>query len=460
MNDSKTAPKENIMGTMPVNRLLLTMSVPMVISMLVQALYNIVDSMFVAQINENALTAVSLAYPVQNLMIAVATGTGVGVNALLSRNLGEKNSSAVNSVASSSLFLAFCSFLVFFILGICIAHPFFLIQTDNAEIIEYGTTYLIICTTFSFGQFAQLAFERLLQSTGKTFYTMITQGLGAIINIIFDPILIFGLCGFPKMGIAGAATATVFGQIIAGILAMCFCFWKNHEVKITWKAIIKPDKKTIGRIYSVGVPSIILSSISSIMTFGMNKIQIAFSSTATAAFGVYFKLQSFIFMPIFGLNNGVVPIIAFNYGAKNPKRIMKTLKLSICYATIIMLAGLSIFMLFPSTLLKIFNASEYMLEVGVPMLRTVSISFVFGGFCIVCITLFQSLSHGFLSLIVSGVRQLVVLLPVAFILAQSGHLELVWWAFPIAEIFSAVLCILGFRHVYQRDLKPLENKEQ
>jgi len=454
MEHSKTAPQENIMGTMPVNRLLLTMSVPMVISMLVQALYNIVDSMFVAQISENALTAVSLAFPVQNLMIAVATGTGVGVNALLSRNLGEKKTAAVNLAASNSLFLAFCSYALFLVLGILASRSFFLVQTNNAEIVEYGTTYLMICTVFSFGQFGQLAFERLLQSTGKTFYTMITQGVGAVLNIIFDPILIFGLLGFPKMGIAGAAAATVFGQIVAGILAMCFCFWKNHEVKITWGGI-KPNRKTIARIYSVGIPSIILSSISSIMTFGMNKILIAFSPTATAAFGVYFKLQSFIFMPIFGLNNGVVPIIAFNYGAGKPKRIMQTLKLSICYATAIMLIGLAIFMMFPASLLHIFNASDYMLEIGIPMLRTISLSFIFGGFCIVCITMFQALAHGILSLIVSAARQLLVLLPAAYILAQTGHMELVWWAFPIAEIVSVVLCVLGFRHVYRQDIDKL-----
>lgn len=391
MDKAKTSQPENIMGTMKVNRLLLTMSIPMVISMLVQALYNIVDSMFVAQINENALTAVSLAFPLQNLMIAVGTGTGVGVNALLSKSLGEKNMRVVNQTASNSIFLALCSFVLFLLLGLFGSHQFFLLQTSNKEIVNYGTTYLTICTSFSFGLFVQLAFERLLQSTGKTFYTMITQGLGAIIK----------------------------------------------------------------RIYSVGVPSIILSSISSVMTFGMNKILILFSSTATAAFGVYFKLQSFVFMPVFGLNNGAVPIIAYNYGAKKPERIMKTLKLSICYATIIMLIGIAAFQLFPETLLNIFNASEYMMEIGVPMLRTISISFLFAGFCIVCMTLFQALSHGFLSLIASGVRQLIVLLPVAYFFAQTRTLEMVWWAFPIAEIFSVILCIFGIHYVYKRNIQTL-----
>lgn len=312
----------------------------------------------------------------------------------------------------------------------------------------------MICIICSFGLFFQLAFERLLQSTGRTFYTMITQGTGAVINIVLDPVLIFGLFGLPKMGIAGAAAATVIGQIVASIMAYYFQKKKNVEVQIKLREI-RPNGRLIGQIYAVGIPSIILSSISSVMTFGMNKILIVFSSTATAVFGVYFKLQSFVFMPVFGLNNGVVPIIAYNYGAKKPKRIMETIKLSILYATAIMIIGLIVFQILPGQLLQMFNASEHMTEIGIPALRIISISFIFGGFCIICITLFQALGHGMLSLVVSGVRQLVVLLPAAYLLSLTGNLELVWWAFPVAEVFGMVLCIWGFVKVSKRDIKNL-----
>ena len=455
MTKSLETKKENKMGTMSVNKLLLSMSVPMMISMLVQALYNIVDSMFVAQISENALTAVSLAFPAQNLMIAVATGTGVGINALLSRSLGEKNYERVNKTAGNAVFLALCSFIVFAVLGGLLSRQFFLLQTDITEIVDYGTEYFQICSVFSFGLFGQITFERLLQSTGKTIYTMITQGIGAIINIIFDPILIFGLLGFPKMGVAGAAAATVFGQIVAFILAVIINHVKNHEIKLSVKQM-KPNLKLIKEIYSVGLPSIIMASISSVMTFGMNKILIAFSSTATAVFGVYFKLQSFVFMPVFGLNNGMVPIIAFNYGAKKPDRITKTLKLSIMYAVIIMFVGFVVFMAIPDKLLAIFEASDYMLKIGEPALRIISTSFLLAGYAIVCSSMFQALGHGMLSLYVSVLRQLVVLLPVAFLLSLTDNLDYVWIAFPIAEIVSFVFSSIFLRHIYKKEIKPLK----
>lgn len=455
MTKSLETKKENKMGTMSVNKLLLSMSVPMMISMLVQALYNIVDSMFVAQISENALTAVSLAFPAQNLMIAVATGTGVGINALLSRSLGEKNYERVNKTAGNAVFLALCSFIVFAVLGGLLSRQFFLLQTDITEIVDYGTEYFQICSVFSFGLFGQITFERLLQSTGKTIYTMITQGIGAIINIIFDPILIFGLLGFPKMGVAGAAAATVFGQIVAFILAVIINHVKNHEIKLSVKQM-KPNLKLIKEIYSVGLPSIIMASISSVMTFGMNKILIAFSSTATAVFGVYFKLQSFVFMPVFGLNNGMVPIIAFNYGAKKPDRITKTLKLSIMYAVIIMFVGFVVFMAIPDKLLAIFEASDYMLKIGEPALRIISTSFLLAGYAIVCSSMFQALGHGMLSLYVSVIRQLVVLLPVAFLLSLTDNLDYVWIAFPIAEIVSFVFSSIFLRHIYKKEIKPLK----
>lgn len=455
MTKSLETKKENKMGTMSVNKLLLSMSVPMMISMLVQALYNIVDSMFVAQISENALTAVSLAFPAQNLMIAVATGTGVGINALLSRSLGEKNYERVNKTAGNAVFLALCSFIVFAVLGGLLSRQFFLLQTDITEIVDYGTEYFQICSVFSFGLFGQITFERLLQSTGKTIYTMITQGIGAIINIIFDPILIFGLLGFPKMGVAGAAAATVFGQIVAFILAVIINHAKNHEIKLSVKQM-KPNLKLIKEIYSVGLPSIIMASIGSVMTFGMNKILIAFSSTATAVFGVYFKLQSFVFMPVFGLNNGMVPIIAFNYGAKKPDRITKTLKLSIMYAVSIMFVGFVVFMAIPDKLLAIFEASDYMLKIGEPALRIISTSFLLAGYAIVCSSMFQALGHGMLSLYVSVIRQLVVLLPVAFLLSLTDNLDYVWIAFPIAEIVSFVFSSIFLRHIYKKEIKPLK----
>ena len=318
---------ENKMGVMPVNRLLITMALPMMISMLVQALYNIVDSMFVSMISENALTAVSLAFPVQNLMIAIATGTGVGINALLSKSLGEKNFTEANRAANNGVFLAVLSSLAFVIFGLFFTRFFFETQTNIGEIVDYGTQYLAICSVVSFGIFGQITFERLLQATGKTLLTMCTQTTGAIINLILDPIMIFGLFGFPKMGVAGAAAATVIGQVVAMLFACILNLRKNHELTLKLRGF-RPNGGTIRRIYAVGVPSIIMASITSVMTFGMNKILLAFTSTATAVFGVYFKLQSFIFMPVMGLNNGMVPIIAYNYGAQKKDRLVKTIKLS------------------------------------------------------------------------------------------------------------------------------------
>ena len=449
--------QENKMGVMPVNRLILTMSLPMILSMLVQALYNIVDSMFVSRLSENALTAVSLAFPAQNLMIAVATGTGVGVNAALSRSLGERNFDRANKIADHAVFLAIASYAVFAVLGLFFSRQFFLWQTDIEEIVDQGTDYLRICTLFSFGLFLEIACERLLQSTGKTVYSMYTQGLGAIINIIFDPIMIFGLFGFPKMGVAGAAAATVFGQILAAVLGIFLNKTRNQEIHVSFRGF-RPNSEIIRHIYSVGIPSIIMSSIGSVMTFGMNKILIGFTSTATAVFGVYFKLQSFVFMPVFGLNNGTVPIIAYNYGAAKPDRILKTLKLAICYAVGIMLIGFAVFQLLPDKLLLIFEASENMLSIGIPALRIISVSFLFAGYCIVCSSMFQALGHGLLSLLVSVFRQLLVLLPSAFLLSKIGGLDLVWYSFPIAEICSIFFSTYFLRHVYKKEIEPLKRR--
>ena len=450
-------PAENKMGVMPINRLLLTMSIPMMVSMLVQALYNVVDSYFVAQISEDALNAVSLAFPVQNLMIAVAVGTGVGINALLSKSLGEGRQRRANAAAMNGLFLAVISCLVFMILGLTGSRLFFQVQTNDQAIVHYGTDYMSIVCGLSAGLFVQIAFDRVLQATGRTFYTMITQAVGAVVNIIMDPILIFGLFGFPRMEVAGAALATVLGQILAACLSAFFNLTRNHDINFQFRGF-RPDRRIIARIYSVGIPSIIMQSIGSVMVFGMNKILISFTTTATAVLGVYFKLQSFFLKPVFGLNNGMVPIVAYNYGARRSDRILKTVKLSITYAVCIMLVGLLIFQMLPHVMLDLFRAegdTGDMLTIGVPALRIISLSFLFAGYAIVCSSVFQALGHGVLSLTVSVVRQLVVLLPVAFLLSLRGNLGLVWWAFPIAELFSLTLCTIFLRRVYLHEIKPL-----
>ena len=451
--------KENKMGVMPIPKLLITMSLPMIISMLVQALYNVVDSMFVAQLNEDALTAVSLAFPVQNLMIAVAAGTGVGVNALLSKSLGEHKYETANKIAQNGILLAVLSSIVFAIAGIFGSRAFFEIQTKDAQIIRYGVEYMSVITVASIGIFLQITFERLMQSTGKTIFNMITQGTGAIINIILDPILIFGLFGFPKMGVTGAAVATVVGQIVAAGLGIFFNQKYNKEIQVTLKGF-KPCKETIGEIYKIGVPSIIMQSIGSITTFGMNKILLMFTSTAATVFGVYFKLQSFIFMPVFGLTNGMIPIVAFNYGARNKKRIYQTIKLSIGIAVGIMLIGLLIFQTMPKTLLGLFEASEHMLAIGVPALRIISLSFVFAGFCIVISSVFQALGNGMYSLIMSAARQIVVILPVAYIFAKTIGLGAVWFSYPIAEIVSVAICVVLLIRILKLKVKNLDEVEK
>lgn len=450
------------MGVMPVNKLLITMALPMIISMLVQAMYNIVDSIFVSRICEDALTAVSLAFPMQNLMIAVASGTGVGMNALLSRSLGEKNQESANAAAKHGIFLALCSYLVFLLFGLIACGFFFRTQTDSTVIIRYGETYLSICCICSIGIFMQMNFERILQATGRTFYSMITQTVGAVINIILDPILIFGMCGMPEMGIAGAAVATVFGQIVASLLAIFFNIRFNTDVSLNFRGF-RPQGRIIRQIYSVGIPSILMMSISSVMVYGMNRILLAFTSTATAVFGVYFKLQSFIFMPIFGMNNGMVPIVAYNYGAAKPDRILKTIKLAMTYAEAFMLIGLAAFQLIPDVLLSMFNASTDMLAIGEPALRTISWSFLVAGICIICSSTFQALGNGMYSLLVSFARQLVVLLPAAFLLSLTGDVNAVWWSFPIAEVASLTCSLLFLRRMHQRTIVPLyeiQNKRE
>lgn len=455
MSDVTLNKQENKMGIMPINKLLISMALPMIISMLVQALYNVVDSIFVAMINENALTAVSLAFPIQNLLIAVGSGVGVGINALLSRALGQKDLKRVDKVAMQGLLLIVLCYFLFLIFSLTGVHIFMKAQTDSQQIIQYGDVYLRICCSLSFGLFLQFTFERLLQSTGRTFYTMITQGMGAIINIILDPILIFGLLGLPKMGVAGAALATVIGQMAAAALAFLFNLKKNHDVHLRLSEL-KPDRRILTSILYIGIPSILMMAISSVMTFGLNKILIAFSSTAVAVFGVYFKLQSFIFMPIFGLNNGMVPIVAYNYGAGKEKRIHTTIRYAACYAIGIMCLGVILFQAIPGPLLQMFSASEHMLSMGIPALRIISIHFVFAGFSIIASSVCQALGQSVYSLIVSLIRQLIVLLPAAYLLSLSGNVNAVWWSFPIAEVVSVLLCMIFLRKTLKKVKKDLE----
>ena len=439
----KTAPAaENKMGTMPIGKLLFNMSLPMMISMLVQALYNIVDSIFVSKLSENALTAVSLAFPLQMLLIAVATGTGVGMNALLSKALGERRSDEVNRIASNAAFLYFASYVVICILGFTIVKPFYMSQMGHAdvEIMEMGIDYLSTVMIFSFGLLSQIYFERLLTSTGRTIFSMTSQLCGAITNIILDPILIFGLCGLPKMGVTGAAVATVIGQCVAAVVAFTCNHKYNHEVKLIFRSF-RPNGRIIGTIYAIGIPSIIMQSIGSVMTYSMNRILIEFSSTATAVFGVYFKLQSFFFMPVFGLNNGITPIIAFNYGAQNRKRMIKTIKLSMITAFFLTFIGFLCFEFIPQALLGMFSASADMLKIGVPALRIIGIHYLIAWFCIICGTVFQALGKAVFSMIVSIMRQLIILVPAAYILSKLGGLHAVWWSFPIAELVSLMISL-------------------
>ena len=436
--------RENKMGTMPENKLLLSMAVPMMISMLVQALYNIVDSIFVSRICEDALTAVSMAFPWQNIVIAIAVGFGVGINALLSRALGQKNAERVNQVAVNGLLLAGLSYLLVLVAGLIGIRAYMRTQTDIETIVNYGITYLNICILCSFGVFVEITFERFLQATGRTVYSMITQLTGAITNIILDPILIFGLLGFPKLGIAGAAWATVIGQCVGAVVAVTLNHFKNPEVHLRLRHI-RPNGRLMGEITAISIPSIIMSCISSLTCFVMNLILIAYSSTAVAVFGVYFKLQSFVFMPVFGLNNGMVPIIAYNYGAQKPERIHKTIRLGMVYAVAIMMIGLLVFQLIPKQLLLMFDASDAMLGIGAPALRIMSLAFVFAGVGIASSSACQAFGYSVYSMLISIARQIVVLIPAAYLLSLTGVLRSIWFAFPIAEIVSLFLSLFFLR---------------
>ncbi|MBO4324799.1 MAG: MATE family efflux transporter [Lachnospiraceae bacterium] len=460
--------KENKMGVMPVNQLLVSMAVPMILSMLMQAMYNIVDSIFVGRFDQNALSAVTMAFPAQSLMIAIAAGTGVGVNSLLSYSLGRKDSENANKAATHGIFLAFCAAIMFLVLGIFFSEPFYRWQISAKEwsenpdacraIIAYGKDYLGVVTMFSLGIYMQVTLERLLQSTGKTFYAMITQTTGAIINIILDYIFVFGKCGLPAMGAKGAAIATVIGQWIAMTMAFVLNVKKNREISLSFKGF-RVDGTVVKTIYRVGFPSIIMQAISSVVTFTLNKLLNGFSQVAVNAFGIYFKLQSFIFMPVFGLNNGMVPIIAYNYGARHKKRIFDTMKLSYLIAGSIMAAGMVVFLVLPRPLLSMFCKPENLDDLtryGVPCLRLISLHFIVAAFSIITISVFQALGNGLYSMIVSICRQLVILLPVALFMGLVlKNIDLVWLSYPIAEIASASMCVFFLIRIYRKDLKKL-----
>lgn len=451
-------PRENRMGTEHIPSLLMKMALPMMLSMLVQALYNVVDSIFVAKLSEDALTALSVAFPLQNLMIAFAVGLGVGINSLLSRALGEQDGQKANTAAGNGLFLELCAALLFVFIGLVLGPAFVRSQTSSAIVADHGITYVRICIGAGAFCFISIFYERMLQATGKTHLAMIGQLVGALINIVFDPILIFGLLGFPKLGVAGAAIATVFGQFCGAMVSLAIHQKKNREIRITLSGL-RPRSFTVRTILSVGIPSIIMGSIGSVMTYCVNRILDGFSSTAVAVFGVYFKLQSFFFMPVFGLNNAMVPLIAYNYGARRPARMKQTVRWAIIYACSIMAVGLLLMQLMPDVFLRLFDASDDMLRIGVPALRTISLAFVGAGYAIVLSSTFQALGKGLYSMFVSIARQLVVLVPAAWLLSRTGQLSAVWWAFPIAEIMSALVSTLFLLHLKKTLLLPLEQQQ-
>ncbi|MBQ3081063.1 MAG: MATE family efflux transporter [Clostridia bacterium] len=464
MTDTKKAeakPSENKMGTMPVGKLLITMSLPMIASMMVQALYNVVDSIFVARVSKDALDAVGAAFPVQNILIGVGTGTAVGVNALLSKSLGQKEYDRANRIAENGIFLAFCASVAFLLFGLFGVDLYMQSCNVSDGVRTLGTDYLQIVCVCSFGVLFQVMFERLLQSTGRTLFTMFTQGIGAIINLILDPIFIFGYLGLPAMGVKGAAYATVIGQIVAAILAVVFNVFKNPDIRLKLSRF-RPNVKIIGRIYAIGVPSILMVGIGSIMTYCMQRILSGMKDTAGmgyTVYNVYFKLQSFFFMPLFGMNNGVIPIVAYNYGARNRKRMMATLKLAMIMAFCFMAAGFTTMQVFPKELLSIFKPEncdlELFYDVGSTALRIICIHLPLAGFCIAIGSIFQALGRSIFSMTVSAARQLVVLIPAAFLLSLTGKVSSVWWAFPIAEVMSLAVSVSLFVYLYRKEIKHI-----
>ncbi len=456
-----TAPAlgENKMGKMGVGKLLFTMALPLALSMLVQAFYNVVDSFYVSRVSDSAVTALGLAFPIQNLMIGCATGVGVGMNALLSKSLGEGNRKKANQTAGNGIFLSLCFSVLFIIFGFVGARPYYAIQSSVAETVDNGTAYVSICSIFCLGIFVEILGERLLQASGRTVFTLFTQGLGAVLNIILDPVFIFGSepLGIAPMGIAGAAVATVIGQWVAAIMAIIFNFTCNPDVQLKLK-YIRPRWDIMKSILTVGVPSIVMMAIGSVMNFGMNQILLGFRNygeTAAGVFGIYFKLQSFVLMPLFGINNASISIIAYNYGARQPKRITGTLKLAVGTAMTIMLVGLAAFQIFPEQLLGLFELPDTFMTLGHSALRIISIHFPIAAVGIALSSSFQALGNGIYSTIVSLFRQLIALLPVAYLMSLTGDVAAVWWAFPIAEVVSATVSLILYARIYKRKIKPL-----
>ena len=448
--------KENKMGVMPIGKLLVNMALPMIISMLVQALYNVVDSIYVSRISESAVTALSLAFPVQNMQIGFAVGIGVGINALLSKSLGEGNQEAANRTAGNGMVLMFIVTVAFMLFGMFGVRPYYEMQSDVAQTVEGGIAYTRICCLFVFGSFMQIYAERLLQSTGRTVLSMVSQASGAIINILLDPVFIFGWFGLPAMGMAGAAIATVIGQWSAAMLGLYLNEKHNPEVQFG-RRYAKLDGKIVRTILTVGIPSIIMNAIGSVMNFGMNQILQGFTETATGVFGIYFKIQSFFFMPLFGLNGATISIIAFNYGARKPERIIKTLKLACSAALVLMVSGLLVFQFAPDLLLSMFNPTEEFLIIGRSCLRTISWSFPVAAVCIILGASFQALGNGIYSTLTSLCRQMLVLLPAAYLLSLSGNVNMVWLAYPIAEVASGAATVYFFLRIYRQKIKPLFN---
>lgn len=447
--------KENKMGTMEIKKLIMTMSIPIMISMLVQALYNIVDSMFVAKVSQNALAAVSLCYPIQMIIVAVACGTAVGLNALLSRYLGQKKQHEANQVTLHGILLAVLNWLIFAVIGIFFSEMFLRLFTQDQEILNMGISYMRICTLFSFGVFMQITYERIMQATGNPIYNMVIQGIGALVNIILDPIFIFGMFGFPKLGVTGAAIATVIGQIAAMILGILITQIKIKEVQIHFRQF-KFQWQMIKNIYRIAIPAILMQSIMSFMTIFMNMILVTFSEVAVSVFSIYFKLQQFVFMAVNGMINALIPIVSYNYGAKKKDRITATISFTLKISCIIMVAGMLLFQFFPKELLYLFNAEEEMLSIGIPALRTISYSFVFAGISMILCAIFQALDHGMKSLVITLLRQMIILIPSAYVLAMTFGLNISWWAFPITEIICSCISLLFLKIVKTSTIEKLE----
>lgn len=442
------------MGNTPMLRLILSMSLPTMFSMIIQAMYNIVDSVFVSSLGQDALTALSLAYPLQLMTISVAVGTGVGINSFISRRLGEKNQELANNGAANGIFISIISWLVFLLVGIFLTVPFFKLFNPTPGVMKYGVDYTSIILIFSVGVMVEIAIEKVLQATGNMIFPMIFQLIGAVTNIVLDPLFIFGIGPFPRMEVAGAAIATVIGQILAMLFAIYIFFFKKHAVQVHVRNF-KPNLKIIKNIYAVGFPSIIMQSISSVLVVGLNAILMGFSEAAVSVHGIYYKMQSFVFMPVFGLNQGLMPIMGYNFGAKNKDRLHSAIRYGCIIAAFIMLCGTVIFWIFPAQILSLFNANDDILNMGIKAMRFISLSFLPAAIDIIFSTTFQAVGKGFSSMILSLLRQLVFILPAAFVLSNFG-VNAVWFAYPIAEVGALIVAIFLYTRINRKVFSKLQ----